>query len=436
MKVKPKMATKVLHSRTGANVVVNRAGGATATRPAQTMGIWSDEEEEEEESDEDDMMGVKDLEADDLGLPKPTSLGFSDVAGTPSTARGSPKAFTSRKSSEVDTSGSSEEEEEDEHDAGEGKGCTGTTGTVEQSSEDVNMEDAEPKDDAGTDGAASNGDARRSQGQAAIADVAGPSGASSANLAADDDPIVARVPVKISHFADAQGFYADFYCVKYPTRPLYRPYGEREQLVSVDMQKHKKCARFSYSLGNSTGAEGGNQLDHFGRGASSSSASEHRNSDSKYSKLQSLKLLGNRVEPHSGSTLFAGAIRNGVFHLTPCTGGVLQMRPDLSHVNTGVISLEEKLGAMELSMEDKSLLGAPSGKKGAGVSSGTSCSASSSMMNSSSGAKSSAAAAGSSLPGSSSGGSRAVGSGGGTSGDAKTDPWVAQSLFVHGSEEA
>eukprot|EP00392_Amoebophrya_sp_AT5.2_P015963 g16191.t1 len=143
----------------------------------------------------------------------------------------------------------------------------------------------------------------------------------------DDDPVIATAPVTLAHFADPLGFNADFYCVKYPTRPTYRGYGDREQLVRIDVQKNKKLARFGYAFDKDAVLGGGG-------GGGGSSCSQHRNPDSKYANLRNLYLNSNRLLEDDCS-YFAGAVRNGEFRLTPITAGILQMRADISHVDVG-----------------------------------------------------------------------------------------------------
>ena len=62
------------------------------------------------------------------------------------------------------------------------------------------------------------------------------------------DPIVETMDITFAHFADPDVFVANFFCTKFPTRPNYRPYGEKEALSSVEFQKENRNVRYSYTL--------------------------------------------------------------------------------------------------------------------------------------------------------------------------------------------
>ena len=111
----------------------------------------------------------------------------------------------------------------------------------------------------------------------------------------EDDPVVSVLPVNLCHFSDPDGFYAKFYGIKYPTRPVYRPFGEKEELARVEFGVESGRPKFEYT---STSKDGSERL-------------LHHNCESKYTALRSMQLIGANTENDSQG--YVGAVKDGIF---------------------------------------------------------------------------------------------------------------------------
>ncbi len=128
----------------------------------------------------------------------------------------------------------------------------------------------------------------------------------------EEDPVVIEIPVVLSHFSDADGLCAELFGVKYPTRPTYRPYCEKEALDQVEIGSSQRL-RFTYLPSSQTNKSA--KL--HGRNAEHESAANSRRAVASSFKLRSTNV---HVCDAQG---FVGAMKDGEVRVSLYFNGVL-----------------------------------------------------------------------------------------------------------------